>query len=165
MVLILGVLADTHGRLHPRAIPAFAAAGVEQILHAGDVGRPAVLEELAQVAPVIAVRGNVDHGEWATRLPEVVDRVIAGRRVVMTHIAGNPQRLVPAVAALLAESQAELFICGHSHRPLLASWAPGRYWLNPGAAGRQGFHKRATIALVRFSANGIQAELRDLGPK
>lgn len=161
----IGVLADTHGRLHPRVIPTFVEAGVSQILHAGDVGQEAILEELAAVAPLVAVRGNVDHGAWADELPLVAELSIAGYRLLMTHIAGQPDRPDPTVASLLAEKAADLFICGHTHRPLLARLERERLWLNPGASGRQGFHRHATIALVHLTAEGIRVELIDLGPK
>jgi len=162
---ILGVLADTHGRMHPAVVPTFVEHGVAKILHAGDIGRVTVLDTLGVIAPVIAVRGNVDHGEWAAALPLVADLVAAGNRLIMTHIGGRPERPAPEVARLLAEARPALFICGHSHQPRSAPMDGGGLWLNPGAAGRQGFHRRATVAIVRLVPGTVQAELLDLGPR
>ena len=79
----LGVISDTHGLVRPEALKALA--GVERIVHAGDIGSREVLEALARVAPVTAVRGNNDHGPWAEALPEVADLELAGRRVRVIH--------------------------------------------------------------------------------
>ncbi len=132
---MIGVISDTHGLLRPQALAALA--GAELILHAGDVGRPEVLTQLREIAPTVAVRGNVDTDAWARDLPEVqlVDTSVG--RIYMTH-----QR----DAVHLDPSQPiSVVITGHSHRPH-AEWIDGVLFLNPGAAGPRRFSLPITVA-------------------
>src|SRR5215813_15554663 len=92
---VVGVIADTHGLLRPEAVAALA--GVDLIVHAGDIGSPAILAELGAIAPVVAVRGNNDRETWAAPIPEIATTEIAGRRLYVIHdlkmLAGDPAAL------------------------------------------------------------------------
>src|SRR5882672_8190668 len=105
---IVGVISDTHGLLRPEALAALA--GVDVIVHAGDIGSPAVLDALRAIAPVIAVRGNNDRGAWAASIPETVTADVGAVRLHVIHdvntLRGNP-----------AERGIDVVIAGHSHRP------------------------------------------------
>jgi hypothetical protein len=160
--LSIGLIADTHGWLDPAISGHFA--GVTAILHAGDVGGPAVLEQLAELAPVTAVRGNIDGGELA-HLPLSAELTVAGVRLVLLHIGGRPTGPNPAARTLLARARPDVLVVGHSHIPV-AGRTLGTLWINPGAAGHQGFHRRRTAALLRI-APGPRLQLYeiDLGPR
>ena len=140
MSIVIGVISDTHGLLRPEAVAALR--GVEMILHAGDVGGSDILDELGAVAPVVAVRGNNDKGNWAEAIPEhtVVD--ISGVLIYMLHdikeLRRSPQ---PAGSRVV--------IFGHSHRPLVET-RDGVLHLNPGSAGPRRFSLPTTVALLRI---------------
>lgn len=146
-VVRLGLLSDTHGWLDP-ALRAHLA-GVERILHAGDVGSPAVLEALGELAPVTAVRGNIDGGALRDLPIEAVVSV-AGIRIALLHIAGPKHRPNATARALLERERPDVLVVGHSH-----IWTVARngatLWLNPGAAGHEGFHAERTAALLDLS--------------
>ncbi len=135
----LGVIADTHGLLRPAALAALA--GVEHILHAGDIGGPAVLAALAEIAPVTAVRGNNDRDAWGRGLPEHVVHTCAGRRIYMLHDRKQLD-LDPRAAGL------DVVVAGHSHRPERAL-VDGVLHLNPGSAGPRRFSLPITVARLR----------------
>jgi len=144
--MIIGVLSDTHGDIHPGVVPLFRGAGVDLILHAGDVGRYEIVEELRNLAPVHAVRGNVDKGGAVGRLPETISLEIEGVIIYMTHIGGKPDDWL----VRLALPRPRVAICGHSHAPLLQEF-DGTLFLNPGAAGtrkRFGLPLSAAILVV-----------------
>ena len=148
----IGVISDTHGLLRPQAVAALE--GSELIVHAGDVGDPQILKRLAKVAPVRAVRGNTDHGAWASKLPmsDVVD--VEGVRLYVLHILDDLD-LDPAAAGFAA------VIHGHSHKPLVERRA-GVLYLNPGSAGPRRFHLPVTLARLTVDGEGLEAELVDL---
>jgi putative phosphoesterase len=132
----VGVLSDTHNRLRPRVLELLA--GCDRLLHAGDVGEPAILESLRRIAPVEAVRGNWDKGPLAV-LPETLTGEIGGLPFGMVHRREDvppdwPQRL-------------RLIVYGHSHRPEL-SWRGDCLLLNPGACGARRFHLPLTLAIL-----------------
>jgi putative phosphoesterase len=138
----VGVISDTHGYLDQRA--ARALKGVAQILHAGDIGSPAIVDALEAIAPVIAVQGNVDAGTpLARRFPAAQRLVLEGVRIYMTHIGGRPAVLAQA----LPEPRPDLYIFGHSHVALLET-CDGVLFLNPGAAGRPRFGRSLSVALL-----------------
>ena len=145
------MISDTHGWLDPRVGSVFA--GVDLILHAGDIGALAVIEALAQIAPVHAVRGNVDRAPDLLALPERLDLALNGAGV---HLVHRPQDAAPAEAAIV--------ITGHTHRPLIAE-RDGVLWLNPGAAGRRGFHTERSLALLTLGEGRPCAEIITLGPR
>ncbi len=154
-----GVLADTHGALHPEIPDLFE--GVAEIFHAGDVGSERVLEELAAVAPVIAVQGNMDGSPALARLPErrVLER--EGRRIVLLH--GHLVRA--AHPALLREAtrdaRPDLVIFGHTHEPL-AEELSGVVFFNPGAAGKPRFRAKPTVGFLEIDSASLRVGHRQL---
>ncbi|HEY0072077.1 MAG TPA: metallophosphoesterase family protein [Chloroflexia bacterium] len=156
--MLLGVLSDTHGTLHPRLLDLFRQAGVERILHAGDVGDERVLAELQEVAPTLAVKGNIDIRGATARLPEEVRFTVEGVDVYMTHIGGKPEQWLPR----LPVPRPGVAICGHSHIALLKEHE-GVLFLNPGAAGtRRRFGGGLAAALLRLEAGQPKAEILTL---
>ncbi len=133
----IGVISDTHGLLRPEALELLR--GVDMILHAGDVGKPFILDALGEIAPVLAVRGNVDAGPWADALPETLTVSVAGRSIHMIHN-------VKAMAAG-APAGAEMVVFGHSHVPTMET-LDGVLYLNPGSAGPKRFSLPITLALL-----------------
>ena len=132
----IGVISDTHGLLRPEALSALA--GSRHIVHAGDIGDPAVLEALARIAPVTAVRGNNDKGPWAMTLRETELVEIADTRIYVIH----------DLAQLDIDPAAEdiaVVIAGHSHRPA-QRMEGGVLYLNPGSAGPRRFSLPVTVA-------------------
>ncbi len=149
----IGVISDTHGLLRPEA--AAALAGSDVVLHAGDVGRPSVLEALAEIAPVLAVRGNVDRGEWATALPSVLTISLAdGLQVHLLHDLAE-LAIDPAAAGLAA------VIFGHSHHAAIET-RHGVFLLNPGSAGPRRFRLPVTVAHMEVDAGRLTARLEHL---
>ncbi|HEX8217724.1 MAG TPA: metallophosphoesterase family protein [Chloroflexia bacterium] len=152
------MLSDTHGTLHPRLLAVFREAGVERILHAGDVGRESVLAELQAVAPTLAVRGNVDTRGVVAQLPQEVRFEAEAVEVYMTHVGGKPEHWLPR----LPVPRPAVAICGHSHIPLLQLLG-GVLFLNPGAAGtRPRFGGTLTAALLRLEEGKAKAEIMTL---
>jgi putative phosphoesterase len=149
---LVGVISDTHGLVRPEVLRALE--GVDHILHAGDVGGAGVLDVLRELAPVTAVRGNVDRGAWASELPETEVLEVAGACVYVLHDRGRLD-LDPVAAGFHA------VVCGHSHRPSVESEG-GVLYLNPGSAGPRRF--RLPIALARLSIDGprLEAEIVEL---
>jgi uncharacterized protein len=147
--LTIGVISDTHGLVRPEALDALR--GVERILHAGDIGAPDVLEALAALAPVTAVRGNNDKGAWARALP-LVDLVEAGGHTLYVLHDVNELDLDPAVAGFAA------VIAGHSHRPR-NEVVDGVLWLNPGSAGPRRFSLPVTVARIDVGRRGVDATI------
>ncbi|MCC6988081.1 MAG: metallophosphoesterase family protein [Acidobacteria bacterium] len=150
--LTVGVISDTHGLLRPEAVAALA--GVDQILHAGDVGTPDILTALKAIAPTTAVRGNVDHGVWATALPMTDVIRLGDLDVFMLHDLGALD-LDPVVAGFAA------VITGHSHQPK-AEWKRGVLYLNPGSAGPRRFTLPVTLSILRIIGGTIAHERIDL---
>src|SRR5439155_11967914 len=148
--MLIGLIADTHGYLDPRVPPALK--GVDLILHAGDIGTEAVLAALARIAPVTAVAGNNDAKLAQLALTLRVDLNLEGVKLHLVH------RLIDAAPG----SDTRIIVYGHSHKALVAK-REGVLWVNPGAAGRVGFHHEVTLALLRLDDEGCEAELVLLG--
>jgi putative phosphoesterase len=148
-VTTLGILSDTHGYFHPALVDDLD--GVDLILHAGDVGDLGILDGLEAVAPVRAVWGNVDDADARRRLPEHQRFEVDGLDVWMTHIAGRPGRWQNGMGERLADDPPDVFVCGHSHilRVERVDALGGLLYVNPGAAGKQGFHERKTCLRLR----------------
>ncbi len=150
--LQIGILSDTHGYLDDELIQALD--GCDQIWHAGDIGAMEVIDRLRQVCPEVkAVYGNIDPPSLRRVFPEVsvfdVDQV----KVVMLHIAGYPGKYTAQARQLLKQHRPQLLVCGHSHiLKIVRDPRYGHLHINPGAAGREGFHKVRTI--VRFGVIG-----------
>jgi putative phosphoesterase len=137
---VIGLISDTHGLLRPEAVEALR--GSELIIHAGDVGRPEILDELRKLAPVIAVRGNIDRGEWAQSLPETAVAEAGTTQIYVIHDVKELD-LNPAVAGF------EIVISGHSHK-LGQTERGGVLYINPGSAGPRRFQLPITVARLDF---------------
>ena len=157
-MLIIGLISDTHGLVRPEVFDALA--GVNLILHAGDVGPPDVLIELATIAPVRAVRGNTD-APGRPDLVERIDEMFEQVRVVVTHghelVNPNPPRLVGAYM------HADVIVYGHTHQQLIVR-AARRTVINPGAAGARRFKLQPSVAKLYINARQVDAELIQLLP-
>jgi putative phosphoesterase len=149
---MIGVISDTHGLLRPEAVQALK--GSDLIIHAGDVGDPRILDELRVIAPVVAVRGNIDTGDWAMKLPEyeVVER--EGVSIYVLHDV-NQLDLDPVAAGLQA------VVSGHSHKPAIRT-VNGVLYLNPGSAGPRRFKLPVTVARLHIIRGKLAAEHVDL---
>jgi uncharacterized protein len=144
----VGVIADTHGLLRPRVLALLARC--DRILHAGDVGNAEVLTRLREIAPVDAVRGNVDSGSAAEELPFSVEGEIAGLPFRMVH---REEDVDPGWIERL-----RLVVFGHSHRPELR-WRGGCLLLNPGACGPRRFSLPLTLARLTISEGRLVPEI------
>jgi putative phosphoesterase len=150
----VGVLSDTHGLLRPEAIAALRDS--ELILHAGDVGDPEILERLRNIAPTVAVRGNVDTGKWASALPQTEVVEIGTLQLYMLH----------DLAALDLDPKAAGFaavISGHTHRPA-ADIHGGVLYLNPGSAGPRRFTLPIAVARLQVDGAELSHEIVELRP-
>jgi uncharacterized protein len=149
---VIGVISDTHGLLRPEAVQALQ--GVDVILHAGDVGGSGILPALEAAAPVKAVRGNVDHGEWAADLrhSEVID--LHGFSFYILH---DYQELDLNLKA--AGFDAVIF--GHSHKPSI-TWREGVLLLNPGSAGPRRFNNPVTLAIIDIKEGKLDPRIVQL---
>lgn len=143
----IGVLSDTHGTVPPQAYTFFKDC--DELWHAGDLG-PGVLDTLKAFKPVVAVHGNIDGQEIRYEAPRFQLFVREGHKILITHIGGYPGHYDRGTLSLIEQERPSIFVCGHSH--ILRVMYDQQHQLlhiNPGAAGRQGFHKVAT--LVRFT--------------
>ena len=148
----LGVISDTHGLLRPEA--AAALRGVDRILHAGDIGKPEILAELARIAPVTAVRGNNDQVPWARAIKDTAMLDIAGHRILVLHDLAELD-IDPAAEGIAA------VISGHSHKPK-SERRDGVLFLNPGSAGPRRFKLPVSLALLRISARKMLTKIIEL---
>jgi putative phosphoesterase len=155
--LRLAIVADTHSRPHPHAAARIAELSVSAILHAGDIGDLAVLEELAQIAPVIAVRGNID--ERAPHVPDVVtiDLQSAGQSVfklLLMHIVVYGPKIRADAARLAQDAGAKLIVCGHSHVPFIGR-DRGLMVFNPGSIGPRRMHLPIVFGVLEIQAGKL----------
>ncbi len=150
----VGVISDTHGLVRPEALAALR--GSELILHAGDVGGPSVLAALRALAPVVAVRGNCDRGDWSRTLPAAETVEVAGALIHLLHDRLD-LGLDPRAAGLVA------VVSGHTHRPA-ATRRDGVLHLNPGSAGPRRFGLPVSVARLVVDAGRAEAELVELAP-
>ncbi|UQA54585.1 metallophosphatase family protein [Polyangium aurulentum] len=148
--LLVGVISDTHGLMRPEALAALA--GSTHILHAGDIGGQEILDALAAIAPVTAVRGNNDRGPWAERLPDRTTVTLAGHRILVLHDRGELDLDPRALTNLSA------VVTGHSHRPAIER-RDGVLFLNPGSAGPRRFSLPITLARLLVADERLDAEL------
>lgn len=135
--MVLGVISDTHGLLRAEALAALA--GCKFILHAGDIGAPEILDQLRTIAPVFAVRGNIDTAPWAMSLPETVAVTAGPASIYMLHDL-HALDLDPA-------ARFDMVVSGHSHKPSQVERG-GVLYLNPGSAGPRRFLLPVSLALV-----------------
>jgi uncharacterized protein len=148
----IGVISDTHGLLRPEAVDALK--GSELIVHAGDVGAPSILEALGRIAPVVAVRGNVDTAPWARTLPMSEVAEAGGRQLYVLHQIDHLD-LDPGAAGFAA------VIYGHSHTPS-AEIRRGVLYLNPGSAGPRRFSLPVTLVRLRIDDTSLEPEFVSL---
>jgi putative phosphoesterase len=148
----LGLISDTHGLLRDEAVRALA--GSELIIHAGDVGKPEILKKLEAVAPVVAVRGNVDTAEWASTLPLTAVAEADGASIYVIHDI-HTLDLDPAAARF------QIVVSGHSHKPASVERA-GVLYVNPGSAGPKRFHLPTTVARIELARKPWKVEFIDL---
>ena len=148
----IGVISDTHGHLDSGVKKYFE--GVDVIVHAGDIGKPEILNELQSIAPVKAVRGNMDGGEWTSELPAFAIVDIANIQLYVLHDIYNLD-LDPQSAGLSA------VISGHTHKPSIKI-IDGVLYINPGSASHPRFNFPASIAMIRLSNERIDARIIEL---
>lgn len=148
----IGVISDTHGMLRPEALTALQ--GCDRIIHAGDVGEESILGDLAEVARVEAVRGNVDIEPWARRLPETLVVEADGTTIYVLHDLALLD-LDPYAAAV------DAVVYGHSHRPDVDR-RDGVLFLNPGSAGPRRFHLPVSVAILTADKGRLDAEIVEI---
>jgi hypothetical protein len=149
---VIGLISDTHGLLRPRVHEALA--GVDLILHAGDVGGDEILDELSLIAPVLAVYGNTD-APGQSRLADAIERTIGG---VTIHVSHGHEVGSPTPARLLARYDAQVIVYGHTHRQHVAR-VDGRLVVNPGAAGAKRFKLEPSVARLTIAGGHADVEL------
>jgi len=148
----IGIISDTHKLLRPEA--AAALTGCELIIHAGDIGSLEVIQELEQIAPVRAIRGNVDQAPWADAFPahDVIE--ISNRRVYVVHDLSS-MSADPAAAGF------DVVVSGHSHMPSVRE-VDGVLFVNPGSAGPRRFTLPITVAVLSITPRRIEAQVHEL---
>jgi len=151
-MITVGVISDTHGLLRPEVFDIFKR--VDLILHAGDIGRPEILAELAKIAPTFSVRGNNDTGPWAERIPEFKTVSAGGVSLFLLH---DLKQLPSDVYT----SKVKAVISGHSHKPLLER-RDGILFLNPGSAGPRRFKLPISVARLTINRARVNARLIEI---
>ena len=147
---LIGLISDTHGLLRDEALRALK--GSELIIHAGDVGKPEILDALKSVAPVVAVRGNIDHGAWAAKLPLTA---VADAGSATIYVLHDVHELDPAAAGF------QIVVSGHSHKPAREELS-GVLYINPGSAGPRRFQLPVTVGRVNLSEKPWSVEFIEL---
>jgi len=148
----VGVISDTHGLLRAEAVAALKNS--ELILHAGDIGKPEVLESLKAIAPVIAIRGNNDRDPWAKQLPDTLNLQINGVRIHLIHDVNEMER-DPGGDNL------RMVVSGHSHKSSVVT-RDGVLFINPGSAGPRRFKLPVAVARLRVFDQGVRAKIIEL---
>jgi putative phosphoesterase len=142
--LRIGVVSDTHGQLRPELLPILA--GVDRILHLGDVGNPAILDALRRIAPVTAIRGNIDTSGICAKLPATELVTLGGKDFYLLHDL-NQLDMAPAAAKI------DAVLYGHSHRPEI-NYVRGILYFNPGSCGPRRFQLPITCGLITIDDTG-----------
>jgi uncharacterized protein len=150
--ILIGVISDTHGLLRPAAIAALRCS--KHIIHAGDVGAPEILDELSAIAPLTVIRGNIDKGAWANKLPENEVLEIAGISIYVLHDLAKLD-LNPKAAGF------HVVISGHSHIPKQET-RDGVLYFNPGSAGPRRFKLPVTLGKLIVKDGTVRAEFMSL---
>jgi len=143
----IGLISDTHGLLRPEAIKFLR--GADCIIHAGDIGAPEILEQLKELAPVTAVRGNNDTASWARKIPLRANLEVGG---VVIHVVHD-------IADLRAK--ARVIVSGHSHKPVVDE-RDGVLYVNPGSAGPRRFTLPIAVGELRISGKAVRAKIKEL---
>lgn len=162
----IGLLSDTHSYLDDKMLSYFEE--VDEIWHAGDFGSWQVIEQLRNFKPLLGVFGNIDNQEIRNEYPEQLRFNREGLDIWMIHIGGAPPRYNPKVKKVLQQNPPHVMVCGHSHilKVMVDPQLNKMLYLNPGAAGKQGFHKMRTM--LRFELNNgkpANMELIELGKR
>jgi len=147
----IGLISDTHGLMRPAALAALG--GSEVIIHAGDIGKPEVIDALKTIAPVLAIRGNNDRAAWAEQIPDELDLQINGIKVYLIHDASDMD------SASAAGFHA--VVSGHSHKPSLVT-NDGVLFINPGSAGPRRFKLPIAVARIKLRGGKVRAKIIDL---
>ena len=148
----IAVISDTHNFLDPKIPNLFA--GVDHILHGGDIGLPAIILQLEQIAPVTAVLGNTDAPGFHYRQTEAVE--VAQRKFLVQHIV-NPQSLTDSIKARMARERPDVVVFGHTHKPFCETIG-GTLFFNPGYAGKPRFGLERSVAILHCGDKGIRTE-------
>ena len=151
--MIVGVISDTHGLLRAEALELLR--GSEHIIHAGDIGSPEIIPALEQIAPVTAIRGNVDTQSWARSFPETEVVELGGLHIYIIHDV-NALDLNPKAAGFAA------VISGHSHRPKQEN-KDGVLYFNPGSAGPRRFNLSITVGRIAISGSNLSGDILRIG--
>jgi uncharacterized protein len=151
-VTSIGLISDTHGLLRDEAVEALR--GSELIIHAGDVGKPEILTALRRLAPVIAVRGNIDKGSWTSELPSTA---VVEAGPVIIYVLHNIEELALDPAA----ARFQIVVSGHSHNPSRVERS-GVLYLNPGSAGPRRFHLPVTVAHLDLATTPWNVTFTDI---
>jgi putative phosphoesterase len=151
--VIVGVISDTHGLLRPEAVELLR--GSEHIIHAGDIGAAEIIPELEKIAPVTAIRGNVDTQEWARRFAQTEVVELAGLYLYVIHDA-NALDLNPKAGGFAA------VISGHSHKPM-QEVREGVLYFNPGSAGPRRFSLPISVGRMTIAGGKVSAEILQIG--
>ena len=162
----IGLLSDTHSHLDPKVLSYFKDC--DEIWHAGDIGEITVITELEKLKPLRAVFGNIDDKEMQARFPEDLWFECEGLNIWITHIGGAPPNYNPRVKKILKQRVPDIFICGHSHILRVKKDPNFRnmVYMNPGAAGNQGFHHVKTIMRFEITKGEIKnLEAIELGKR
>ena len=159
----VGIFSDTHGWLDPDLINHFSDC--QEVWHAGDIGDLGVLETWRKKGNVRAVWGNIDGNEVRSATKEYFYFEVQGFPVLMIHIAGKYPRYTPQTNALLKQLKPKMLVCGHSHICRVVKEGAILY-VNPGAAGRNGFHNVRTALKLKFSeGKPVEMKVIELGPR
>jgi hypothetical protein len=161
----IGLLSDTHGYIDKKTLDFFNS--VDEIWHAGDIGSIKIAEQLKNIKPLRAVYGNIDDTSIRNTYPEKLFFTVEQCNIFMTHIGGYPGKYSSGILPELKEKKPDLFICGHSHI-LKVQYDPKLklMHLNPGAAGRQGFHLVRTALKFNVNKNKIEElEVFEIDPR
>jgi putative phosphoesterase len=150
--LRVGLISDTHGLLRPEAVAALR--GSDRIVHAGDIVDPAILDALAALAPVTAVRGNNDRGPWAEALPEAQVLTLGALRLFVVHDRAHLARHAGAAGC-------DVVVTGHSHQPRVER-RDGVLFVNPGSAGPRRFRLPVTVGRLDVAGAEVQARIVEI---
>ena len=150
----VGIISDTHGLLRPDAMRQLARS--DHIIHAGDIGAPEVIDGLRGIAPITAIRGNVDGGAWANKYPDT-ELVVVGRRVIYVLHNLKEIKLDPAAVGI------DVVVSGHSHRPKIET-KDGVLYVNPGSAGPRRFKLPIAVASLTISDRTIVPQILEIAP-
>ncbi|MDC0033924.1 metallophosphatase family protein [Alphaproteobacteria bacterium] len=150
----IGVISDTHGLLRPQA--KLQLTNVDYIIHAGDIGSPDIIPSLAKIAPVTAIKGNIDQATWAVPYADEETLELAGQNIFILHNR-NQLSIVPKAAGF------NIIISGHSHKPNIETIDDVLY-LNPGSAGPRRFTLPITLAILQIIGGSIYPQIHKLVP-